>query len=188
MCETHREYQRSKIKERRATKAPRKFQSTQCRYPPGCRNPRAKKKNGELHWLCDEHRQQQNELQRQRQRREKSRMVAANNTKTKGLHRTEPKGRQRCSKTSAVALVGLQSNRGKPNLVPAAACLAEQFREPTISSERLEKINEQPDHRLGQLAETVIAERERALRQMKVDRQFRQQCAKIWSDKIGSGH
>ncbi|KAE9270715.1 hypothetical protein PF008_g30542 [Phytophthora fragariae] len=43
--------------------------SLQCQYPGQCSNERTLKRNGERHWLCAEHRDHQNALQRDRYRR-----------------------------------------------------------------------------------------------------------------------
>ncbi|KAG3111434.1 hypothetical protein PI124_g9202 [Phytophthora idaei] len=56
----------------------RQLDSQQCQYPGGnCHTDRTHTKNGELHWLCVEHRDHQNALQRDRYRR------AAKKTKEK---------------------------------------------------------------------------------------------------------
>ncbi|KAJ8554911.1 hypothetical protein ON010_g9572 [Phytophthora cinnamomi] len=41
----------------------------QCQFPGTCTNERAFKRSGERHWLCPEHREHQNEMQRARYKR-----------------------------------------------------------------------------------------------------------------------
>lgn len=69
----------------------KQFGRLQCQYPgSGCTRERALKKNGERHWLCAEHRDHQNTLQRERYRRAvtKTKKVAEQTTvrvkRTKG--------------------------------------------------------------------------------------------------------
>lgn len=53
----------------RGSQPERSLSSDQCKYPGYCRNKRAFKRNGERHWLCAEHRDHQNTMQRDRYRK-----------------------------------------------------------------------------------------------------------------------
>ncbi|ETM52279.1 hypothetical protein F442_04216 [Phytophthora nicotianae P10297] len=94
MCETHLRQAPKKKKNRRALKlasplpqhtlaalvqgisltAPSSRETTDlklCKHPSKCSEERTVKKNGELHWLCERHRQLKNAEQRQRYDRQK---------------------------------------------------------------------------------------------------------------------
>lgn len=57
----------------------------QCGHRSVCDRPRALKKNGERHWLCEHHRQQQNAIQRHRRRQQvATRRMVKNKSKLRG--------------------------------------------------------------------------------------------------------
>lgn len=51
-----------------------------CGHRSACQRPRAVKKNGELHWLCELHREQQNAIQRRRRQRQAAARMPATRT------------------------------------------------------------------------------------------------------------
>ncbi|KAL3658250.1 hypothetical protein V7S43_016640 [Phytophthora oleae] len=59
MCKKHRNYQVTKLRERRSKRIPRTFGPVQCQYPGGCKKERSIKLNGDRHWLCEQHRERQ---------------------------------------------------------------------------------------------------------------------------------
>ncbi|KAG6957235.1 hypothetical protein JG687_00010112 [Phytophthora cactorum] len=72
MCEEHKNYQASKLRERRAKMPARQFDPLQCQYLGGCKKERSIKLNGDRPWLCECHRECQNPSARARYRRSTS--------------------------------------------------------------------------------------------------------------------
>ncbi|KAE8986051.1 hypothetical protein PF011_g20146 [Phytophthora fragariae] len=70
-----------KERSKRIKRHTRQLGPLRCQYPGHCENERAVKVNGERHWLCDEHRDHQNALQRDRYRRTAKKKTKKENSK-----------------------------------------------------------------------------------------------------------
>ncbi|KAG1691559.1 hypothetical protein DVH05_026854 [Phytophthora capsici] len=72
-----------KVNATRGSRRERNLSPQQCQYPGHCKNERTLKNNGERHWLCAEHRDHQNALQRERYRRAVKKVDKSDNKKKK---------------------------------------------------------------------------------------------------------
>ncbi|OWZ16080.1 hypothetical protein PHMEG_00010175 [Phytophthora megakarya] len=196
MCEHHREYQRRKVAERRAAKAPLQLAPRQCKYYAGCGNQRAPKKNGELHSFCQKHRRRQNTTQRDRHSRLKSAVVASpvysSRLRRRSPHKmVEPS----CHQILPSVNSKISNFQGVPVLArphfsdsnPSSATgrqQAEGIDSITTTTTPLNKCGSSDrvaDQTLESLADIAIAEQEELFRRREAEKRFKEKCAAIWA-------
>ncbi|RLN71199.1 hypothetical protein BBJ28_00026372 [Nothophytophthora sp. Chile5] len=84
-----------KERARRGARSIHQREPLQCQYPGNCKNERAVKVNGERHWLCKQHRDHQNAMQRERYKRavkKKTRVKAATESSNSTDEEESPRG------------------------------------------------------------------------------------------------
>ncbi|KAE8970957.1 hypothetical protein PR002_g26964 [Phytophthora rubi] len=120
-CEEPRKMPKERSK--RIKRHTRQLGPLQCQYPGHCENERAVKVNRERHWLCDEHRDHQNALQRdsyrrtaeKKTKREKSKRVRASPEKaTNDVTSQASPSPERASATASSAPDQAADSTGSP--------------------------------------------------------------------------